>query len=90
MLLAVAAGVAAALGTLFLLIRAASGALGVSCEVCVTYRGRTACREALGPDREQATRTALDNACAFLASGMTEVVECTTRTAPEGVTCREP
>lgn len=90
MLLATAVGLAAAAATLLLILRATTGAMGTSCEVCVTYRGRTTCREALGPDRTQATRTATDNACAFLASGMTEIVECTTRTPPSAVTCSDP
>ena len=42
---------------------------------------------AMGTTREEAVRTATDNACAFLASGMTQSVECTTRTAPVSVTC---
>lgn len=45
-------------------------------EVCMEYRGRSACRTAAGATREEALRTAVDNACALLASGMTESIQC--------------
>jgi hypothetical protein len=90
MAVATGIGVVAAAGTLALLVLAARASGRVSCEACLSYRGRTECRVALGPTREEATRTAIDNACALLASGMTESVECTTRTEPLRVTCQEP
>jgi hypothetical protein len=58
----------------------------VSCEVCITFRGATQCRTALGPTRENAVETATNNACAFLASGMTDSVACS-NTPPQRVTC---
>ncbi len=58
----------------------------VSCEVCVTFRGNTQCRTALGPTRSEAIRTATTTACASLASGMTDSVACT-NTPPLVVTC---
>lgn len=57
---------------------AVRSALRVECEACVTFAGRTACRTAAGRNEDEAKRTAVENACAFLASGMTEVVSCTT------------
>ena len=45
-------------------------------EVCVEFQGRTNCRIASGPTRESALRTATDNACATIASGMTETMAC--------------
>ena len=60
----------------------------VSCEVCIEFRGRTACREALGPTHEEAVRTATDNACAFLSSGMTDTVACQ-NTPPTSVRCTD-
>lgn len=45
-------------------------------EVCMEFRGRTACRSAAGPTREDAVRTAADNACGLLASGMTDSIQC--------------
>lgn len=60
----------------------------VSCEVCVTFHGRTQCREAMGPDRDQAVKTAIDNACGFLASGMADGISCA-NTPPDSVTCED-
>ena len=45
-------------------------------EVCVEYNGRENCRVAAGATREQAQRAATDNACATIASGMTETMGC--------------
>ena len=59
----------------------------VSCEVCMEFGGRTQCRTASGVDREEAERTATDNACAFLSSGMAEGIACT-NTPPSKVTCQ--
>ena len=60
-----------------------------TCEVCMTFRGRTACREALGSTAEEATRTASDTACAVIgATGMTLSIECS-NTRPDSVICRQ-
>lgn len=75
--------VAATLAVLALAVR---DSFSHACEVCVTYGGRTACREARGANVEEATRTATDNACAFLASGMTESIRCG-NTRPDSVHC---
>jgi hypothetical protein len=83
---AVLIGLVLAAATLALLVLAARSAFRHTCEVCVTFHGRTACRPASGPTAEDAVRTASGNACAFLASGMTETVECT-GTAPDSATC---
>ncbi len=48
-----------------------------SCEVCMEFEGRTQCRTAKGATKEEAIRAATDNACAFLAQGMTESMRCT-------------
>ena len=48
-------------------------------EVCVDFNGRQSCRTASGPTREDAQRAATDNACAFVASGMTDSMSCTSR-----------
>lgn len=45
-------------------------------EVCVEYESRNNCRIASGPTQEQALRTATDNACATIASGMTASMSC--------------
>jgi hypothetical protein len=54
-------------------------------EVCIEYNGRKACRTASAATREQARRTATDNACAQIASGMTDSIACT-NTMPYKVT----
>lgn len=53
-------------------------------EVCITFEGRQACRVASGPTQQEAVRTATDNACAVLASGVTSSMACG-RTAPDSV-----
>ena len=58
----------------------------VTCEACVTFHGRTLCRTAAGPGREEATRTAIDNACGLLTSGMANSISCG-NTLPDRVTC---
>jgi hypothetical protein len=69
------------------LIWYASVSLGrQSCEVCIAYEGRSACRKAEGSSAEEARRTATDMACAVLASGMTESLQCQ-RTEPKSVRC---
>lgn len=45
-------------------------------EVCVEYQGRQSCKTASGETRENAIRTATSNACAFVASGMTDSMAC--------------
>lgn len=46
------------------------------CEVCVTFEGRTICRSAAAPTRDEAIRTASDTACTDLSSGMTSLMQC--------------
>ncbi|MEX2263039.1 MAG: hypothetical protein WD696_13870 [Bryobacteraceae bacterium] len=53
-------------------------------EVCITYQGRQACRTALASSKESAQRAATDNACAQIASGMTDSIACT-NTPPDSV-----
>ena len=48
----------------------------IRAEVCVEFQGRKNCRIASGPTEEQAIRTATDNACATITSGMTESMTC--------------
>jgi preprotein translocase subunit SecF len=63
-------------------------ALGArSCEVCIEFQGRTQCRSAKGSTTEEAVRTAAENACSFLASGVTGSIACA-NTPPKSVKCR--
>ena len=75
-----------ALGTIGLIVVGVRQSLGKSCEVCITYQGRTACRAAIGATEREATGTAIQNACAFLAAGMTQTVQCQNR-QPDSVVC---
>jgi len=45
-------------------------------QVCMVYKGQTNCRTASGTSVEFATRTAIQNACAGIASGVTESMAC--------------
>jgi hypothetical protein len=84
--LGAAAALLAGAGTIALLVHAVLRATEVECEVCVRYGGRLVCRAAAGTTREEALHTATENACAFLASGMTESIRCG-NTSPETATC---
>ena len=78
-------GVLAAV-TVAILALAIRGQHRTTCEVCVTFRGATACRTAAGATTAEAQRTAHENACAFLASGMTDSIACQ-NTLPASVKC---
>jgi hypothetical protein len=45
-------------------------------DVCMVFNGKKQCRTAIGATEEEAIRTATSNACALLASGMTETMSC--------------
>ncbi len=45
-------------------------------EVCMQFEGRTACRVASADTESNATRTAITNACALIASGVTASQQC--------------
>ncbi|HLY20100.1 MAG TPA: hypothetical protein VKR61_22890 [Bryobacteraceae bacterium] len=56
----------------------------VRCEVCLTYRGQQSCRTASARTRELALRTATENACALISSGVTDSNQCN-NTPPDSV-----
>ena len=56
----------------------------VRCEVCVTFRGQQSCRTASASTRELALRTATENACAIISSGVTDSNQCH-NTPPDSV-----
>ena len=56
----------------------------IRCEVCITFQGRQACRTASASTRELALRTATENACAMLSSGITDSNQCH-NTQPDSV-----
>jgi hypothetical protein len=59
----------------------------VRVEVCMAFNGRRDCRAAQAANRQEALRTAVTNACAQLASGVTESGQCE-NTPPESVNWR--
>ena len=59
----------------------------VGVEVCMVFRGNRDCRKASAKTREEALRTAITNACALLASGVTDTGQCE-NTPPESVKWR--
>ncbi len=61
----------------------------VECEVCIEFRGNRKCRRAQGPDRMACQKTATDNACSYLSSGMTDSISCGA-TPPSSVEFFEP
>ena len=48
----------------------------VRVEVCMAFRGQRDCRTASAKNRQEAIRTAVTNACAQLASGVTDSMQC--------------
>ena len=46
------------------------------CQVCMAFNGRSDCRTASATTQPEAVRTAVSNACAQLASGVTESSQC--------------
>ena len=72
---------------LALLVYSTLGLGGTSCEVCVEYQGNSRCRTAKGSTRAEAAKTATENACAFLSSGVTDSIACN-NTPPMSVRCQ--
>jgi hypothetical protein len=70
------------LGVLFflivlgVLIYSSMNLSGKRVEVCVAFHGATACRTASGATQEFALRTATNNACAQISSGVTDSIAC--------------
>lgn len=84
-LLAVLIAAAAA----FLLYRATLAGAGVTCEACVRFKGREACKSAAGPDRLAAERAAVTTACAVVSGGVTDTIACQA-IPPISLRCTEP
>jgi hypothetical protein len=78
---------AVGLGGLILLVVLSSLRIGsVRCELCMEFRGRRACRAVDGNTEEEARAAAITNACALVASGVTDTVACQ-NTPPTDVRC---
>jgi hypothetical protein len=59
----------------------------VRVEVCMAFEGHRDCRTASAENRQDALRTAITNACAQLASGVTGSMQCE-NTPPESINWR--
>jgi hypothetical protein len=59
---------------------------GVRCEVCITFKGLSQCRTVDGERQEDVHLAAVNNVCAYLASGVTEGMACM-RTPPTKSEC---
>lgn len=70
--------IGAALGLAFVaaVIWSPFRATQVQCEICVEFRGRSACSTAQAADRAGAEMQAHSGACSQVAGGVTEVLEC--------------
>jgi hypothetical protein len=76
------------IGVLFVgaMIYAVMAESQVECEVCVAYRGETACRTTTAVDRNQAISGAVTSACAVLSGGVTDGIQCSS-TPPRSQSC---
>ncbi len=59
---------------------------GVRCEVCITYKGLSQCRTVEGEHEQDVHQSAVNNVCAYLASGVTDGIACM-RTPPTKSEC---
>jgi hypothetical protein len=57
------------------------------CQVCMAFGGQEVCRTVTGKTEEEGLRSAIDNACALLAGGVTDTLRCS-RTRPTRASCR--
>ena len=57
-------------------------------EVCVTFEGRTVCRNAAATTEQEAERIGASTACTDLTSGMTSLLQCE-QGAPRKVTWKK-
>ena len=75
------------IGLIAFIIYSTAGLAEVRCEVCMEFRGQTACKPAYGTSRNEAVSTATVVACSELASGRDDSIQCTQLTRPQRVTC---
>ena len=66
------------------LIYSSMGIAKYRVEVCVAFNGRTSCRTASADSQDHAQRSAQSNACALIASGVTDTMQCE-RSTPQSV-----
>ena len=68
--------VLAVVGLAGLMLYSILGNIQYRVEVCVAYNGHTSCRTARADTRDHAVRSAQTNACALIASGVTDTMRC--------------
>lgn len=61
---------------------------GVECEVCMAFNGTDVCRSVRAASRQDAASSAVQNACAILTRGVTDVIQCQA-SAPRSLRCRD-
>ncbi len=69
-----------------MMLFALRGVDNATCEICITFNGRTECRTGQGRDKQAAIDKAREAACAVLANGREENIRCTS-TEPTSVSC---
>jgi hypothetical protein len=82
----VIAAIVSVVALIAILVYGSMGTVQAECELCVQYNGRTECRRGSGADEAEARQAAQKAACAVMASGMAESVNCQ-RVPPTNVTC---
>ena len=83
-----AIGVAIGIAFVSAVIWYALGATAVQCEICVDYKGRSACSVSQAADLAMAEMQAHTGACSQVTGGVTETLECE-RVVPTVRRCTE-
>jgi hypothetical protein len=76
------------LGFAIALVVTTANQIRVTCEVCMAYRGRQKCEEAVAVDRAEAVMQATSSACSQLSGGVTDGIRCN-QTPPLSTRCSE-
>ncbi len=71
-----------------LIIYSSTGLDQVTCEVCVEFKDRRACKTAAGTTQDEAMNTAKSTACADIAGGRDDSIACNDRTPVKTSSCR--
>jgi len=69
-------GIVFAIVILGVLIYSSMNLAAYRVEVCMTFNGHTSCRTAAGAQKDTALHAAIENACAEIASGVTDSIAC--------------
>lgn len=72
----VIAGIAFLVIFIAAMIYTSGGNAKFRCEVCITFEGRTQCGNAAAVTQTEAQRTATEQACTLLTSGMNNLEQC--------------